>query len=140
MWTENLAEFVKERVSKCYWELDENCATATLNILSEVFEIELNSQTVDAALGMHGAGKYGAQCGLVEGTLMFLGIFGRQNNMQDEIIIDVCRDFAKQFEDKFNSLQCRVLRPQGFNSDNSLHLCERLKCQEVEFAIKYISR
>ena len=34
---------------------------------------------LDAALGMHGAGKYGAQCGLAEGTLIFLGTFGRAN-------------------------------------------------------------
>jgi len=31
-------------------------------------------QLLDAAVGMHGAGKYGAQCGLVEGSLMFIGL------------------------------------------------------------------
>ena len=132
-------EFVKTRVFKYYWKDDINCATTTLKILSEVFEIELNKQVIDAAIGMHGAGKYGAQCGLVEGTLMFLGIFGRENNIPDNIIVDSCREFANQFENEFNSLQCSILRPEGFHPDNPPHLCEPLTCKAVEFSINFIS-
>ena len=132
-------EFVKTRVFKYYWKDDINCATTTLKILSEVFEIELNKQVIDAAIGMHGAGKYGAQCGLVEGTLMFLGIFGRENNIPDNIIVDSCREFANQFENKFKSLQCSILRPEGFHPDNPPHLCEPLTCKAVEFSINFIS-
>ena len=132
-------EFVKTRVFKYYWKDDINCATTTLKILSEVFEIELNKQVIDAAIGMHGAGKYGAQCGLVEGTLMFLGIFGRENNIPDNIIVDSCREFADQFENKFKSLQCSILRPEGFHPDNPPHLCEPLTCKAVEFSINFIS-
>ena len=132
-------EFVKTRVFKYYWKDDINCATTTLKILSEVFEIELNKQVIDAAIGMHGAGKYGAQCGLVEGTLMFLGIFGRENNIPDNIIVDSCREFANQFENKFKSLQCSILRPEGFHPDNPTHLCEPLTCKAVEFSINFIS-
>jgi C_GCAxxG_C_C family probable redox protein len=132
-------EFVKTRVSKYYWKDDINCATTTLNILSEAFEIKLNKQIIDAALGMYGAGEYGAQCGLVEGTLMFLGISGRENNIPDNIIIQSCREFAKQFENEFNSLQCSILRPEGFHPDNPPHICEPLTCKAVEFSIKFIS-
>ncbi len=132
-------EFVKRKVSKYYWKDDMNCAATTLKILSEAFEIELNKQIVDAAIGMHGAGEYGAQCGLVEGTLMFLGIFGRENNIPHNIIVQSCREFAKQFENKFNSLQCSILRPEGFHSDNPPHICEPLTCKAVEFSIKFIS-
>ncbi len=132
-------EFVKTRVFKYYWKDDINCATTTLKILSEVFEIELNKQVIDAAIGMHGAGKYGAQCGVVEGTLMFLGIFGRENNIPDNIIVDSCREFANQFENEFNSLQCSILRPEGFHPDNPPHLCEPLTCKAVEFSINFIS-
>ena len=52
-----MAELVKERVSKYYWNEDVNCATATLMILSEVFELKLDKQVLDAATGMHGAGE-----------------------------------------------------------------------------------
>ena len=136
---ENIAKFVKERVSHCYWKHDRNCATTVLCILSEIFEIELNKQTFDAALAMHGAGKYGAQCGLVEGTIMFMGVFGRQNNIHDDDTIDVCREFARKFESRFGSLLCGVLRPEGFRDDNPLHICEQITCEAIEFAVLHVS-
>jgi len=132
-------EFVKKTVFKYYWEEDINCATTTLKTLSKVFKIELNSQVIDAAQGMHGAGEYGAQCGLVEGTLMFLGIFARKNNIPDNAIVNSCKEFAEQFENRFNSLQCSILRPEGFHLDNPPHMCETPTCQAVEFSINFIS-
>jgi C_GCAxxG_C_C family probable redox protein len=137
---EDIATFVKEQVSQCYWKYDINCATTVLCILSEIFEIELNNQTFDAALAMHGAGKYGAQCGLVEGTIMFIGVFGRQNNIHDRGTIDACRDFARKFESRFGSLLCSVLRPEGFSDDNPLHMCEQITCEAIECAALHVSR
>ena len=132
-------EFLKKRVSRYYWKDGINCATTTLKILSEAFEVDLDEQVVDAALGMHGAGEYGAQCGLVEGTLMFLGIYGRGNSIPDNVIVQFCREFANQFENEFGSLQCSVLRPEGFHPDNAPHICEPLTCRAVEFSIRYIT-
>lgn len=132
-------EFVKRRVAHYYWQDDLNCATTMLRILAETFGIDLHKQIVDAATGMHGAGKYGAQCGLVEGTLMFLGIFGGENSMPDTIVVDSCKEFARQFESQFNSLQCTILRPEGFHPENRPHICEPLTCQAAEFSIHYIS-
>ncbi len=117
-------DFVKSRVAQCYWQNDFNCATTSLKILSEYFSIDLNSQIFDSALGMHGAGKYGAQCGLVEGPLLFTGILGRSLKMDDESIIKACNDFAGAFEKRFGSLQCSILRPQGFSPENPPHICE----------------
>ena len=88
---------------------------------------------------MHGAGKYGAQCGLVEGTLMFIGILGRTLNISDDDIVNSCNDFANQFENRFNSLLCNILRPEGFNPDNPSHLCEKLTCEAVCFNIDFIT-
>lgn len=135
----NKSQLVKTRVSQYYWENDFNCATTTLKILSETFALPLSEQVIDAAIGMHGAGQYGAQCGLVEGTLMFLGILGRENGVLDDRIIQTCRDFAVQFESRFGSLQCSVLRPQGFHPDNPPHICEPFTCKAVEFSIDFIS-
>jgi len=136
---EDIAKFVKEQVSQCYWKHDRNCATTVLYILSEIFEIQFNKQTFDAALAMHGAGKYGAQCGLVEGTIMFMGVFGRQNNIHDHDTIDACREFARKFESRFGSLLCSMLRPEGFNEDNPLHMCEQITCEAIEFAALHVS-
>jgi hypothetical protein len=130
---------IQIRVKEYYWQDDINCATTNLKILSEIFSIELSGQVIDAALGMHGAGKYGAQCGLVEGTLMFLGIIGRSKDISDDKIVDACNEFAKQFENRFQTLLCKVLRPEGFHQGNPPHLCEELTCEAVIFNVDFIS-
>ncbi len=130
---------IEEKVKKYYWENDLNCATTNLKILSETFDLELSDQIIDSALGMHGAGQYGAQCGLVEGTLMFIGILGRRGGIQDDHIVKSCKEFAQLFEKRYASLVCNILRPQGFSKDNPPHLCEDFTCQAVVFNIEFIS-
>ena len=109
-----------------------------MNILAEYFAIELHPQIIDAALGMHGAGRYGAQCGLVEGPLMFIGIWGRKHKLSDDDSCDLCNEFARQFELQFGSLLCSVLRPGGFKEDDPPHLCTPLTHKAVAFAIRFI--
>ncbi len=89
---------------------------------------------------MHGAGRYGAQCGLVEGALMFIGIIGKDKGMGKDTIVDHCREFARQFEQRFGSLSCSILRPQGFKEDNPPHLCEPLSIETVEFSKDFMVR
>jgi len=131
---------IKEKVKQYYWIDDYNCATTSIKILSEIYSINLAKQVVDAAIGMHGAGKYGAQCGLVEGTIMFIGILGRERNIPDFKIVEICRDFALQFDSRFGSLLCKILRPEGFHDNNPPHLCEKLTCEAVEFNVQFINR
>jgi hypothetical protein len=131
-------ELIGDRVSVYYWRDDINCATASLKILGEVFGIPMNDQVLDAALGMHGAGEYGAQCGLVEGPLMFLGIWGRANGLPDGETIGWCREFARRFEERFGTLLCRELRPEGFGPHNPGHPCEPLTVQSIGFAVAFI--
>jgi C_GCAxxG_C_C family probable redox protein len=133
----NQRDLVK-KVAQYYWEEDLNCATTTLKILSERLNIEVSDQVFSAATGMHGAGEYGAQCGLVEGTLMFLGIFAQHNNYPKDLAVTCCYEFARAFETAFTSLQCNVLRPEGFKENNPSHLCESLTCRAVEFSISFI--
>lgn len=133
-----IQKFIQSRVKKYYWEEDLNCATTTLMILSEHFDVNLSQQVLDSALGMHGAGEYGAQCGLVEGTLLFLGIWGRLQKIPDEAIVEACRCYARQFDLQFSSLDCRVLRPEGFHPDNPPHLCEGLTCDAVRFNLEFV--
>lgn len=111
-----------------------------LNILSEIHEINLDRQVINSAIGMHGAGGFGAQCGLVEGSLMFIGIWGREKGLSDETIINLCYCFAQEFEKKFNSMLCMQLRPQGFKPDNPPHLCEGLTKRAVKFTAKYLEK
>lgn len=129
---------VKAKVTKYYWQDDLNCAATTLQILADEFSLPLNQQVIDAAVGMHGAGRYGAQCGLVEGALLFLGIFGRANKLPDRKSINNCRNFARKFENEFGSLQCSILRPGGFTQNDPPHLCEDLTNRTVRFTIEFI--
>ncbi len=135
----DIKEFIQTRVKEYYWNEDNNCAIASLKILSEKFGIEISDQITDAALGMNGAGKYGAQCGLVEGALMFIGILGRNLNISDDDIVSSCNEFAGQFENRFKSLLCNILRPEGFNPNNPPHLCEKITCEAIYFNIEFIT-
>ena len=133
-------KFVQKRVKSYYWDADLNCARTTLKILSEKFEIDLSDQVIDSAAGLNGAGRYGAQCGLVEGMIMFLGILGKRIDIPEKGIEKCCRIFAVEFEKRFSSLLCIKLRPEGFNSKNPPHLCEKLTCNAVCYNIRFIER
>ncbi|MGC9324554.1 MAG: C-GCAxxG-C-C family (seleno)protein [Desulfomonilia bacterium] len=133
-----VSEFVGSRVHCFYWNEDRNCAYTSLKIYSEWFDIPLDPQVLDASLGMHGAGEYGAQCGLVEGCLMFIGIIGKAHGMDEDEIIGSCREFAVRFEHRFGSLECRTLRPEGFRDDNPPHICEHLSSDAICFGIEFI--
>ncbi len=131
-------DVIQSRVHQYYWKDNLNCATVVLKNLSETFGISLNQQVLDAAIGMHGAGGFRAQCGLVEGTLLFIGIFGKTRNISDQKIVELCRLFAQAFEHEFASLLCRELRPEGFTVDNPPHLCEQLTIRANLFSISFI--
>lgn len=135
-----LEEYIKSKVSGYYWNDDVNCATTMLKTVAELYEIELDRQVIQSAIGLHGAGGFGAQCGLVEGSLMLLGILGKENKLSTETIIALCYCFAQEFEEEFGSLLCKQLRPQGFKPDNPPHLCEGLTNRAVKFTAEYLER
>ena len=133
-------EFITERIHEYYWHNNLNCATTMLKILAEYFHIQLHAQVIDSAIGMHGAGCFGGQCGLVEGTLMFLGIYGAHKHLPEQNIIEACYAFADKFQLRFGSLLCRELRPEGFRPENPPHLCEPLTKDTIGFSLGYITR
>lgn len=122
------------RVHELYWEKDWNCARTMLLCLAERFDISLQPQTLHAATGMHGAGRFRAQCGLVEGALMFIGILGAECGAGDKKTAAQCYRFAEAFTARFGSLTCRDLRPGGFQPSDPPHACEALTVEAVTFA------
>ena len=132
-------ELVQHRVHHAYWDQEWNCAVTTLRILAELSCTTLDQQILDAAVGMHGGGGYRAQCGLVEGGLMFIGILGKGRGMSDDAVVQVCYSFAQAFERTFGSLLCRELRPEGFSKDNPSHLCEELTRRAILFDIEFLT-
>ncbi len=135
-----LDELVATRVRVMYREEDLNCAHVTLGILSEALDTEVTRQVFDSASGMPGgAGFYGAQCGLIQGAIMFIGILGRRRECSEEAIAQTCHDCVAEFEKKLGSLICREIRPEGFAEDNPPHLCEPRTIESIAWAARFIS-
>ena len=130
--------YICERVHSLYWDADINCARTMLICLSEMFEITLEEQTISSAIGLHGAGGFRAQCGLVEGGLMFIGIWGNLLGISEKEITSLCYRYAEAFEKKFGSIRCYDLRPNGFTPNDPPHMCEALTCEAVEFAYLFL--
>ena len=139
VWTMDWEYYIDQEVHRHYWEHDDTCAFTTLSIVSGLFAVPLESQVLDAALGMWGAGGQRAQCGLVEGALMFIGVLGSLRGLNRDRISRLCRDFAQGFEEKFGSLICRELRPEGFAPDNPPHICEDLSRRAIRFTTGFVA-
>lgn len=130
---------MRNRVREYHHIQDWHWAVTTLHILTEALHVDLSPQVLDAALGMHGASGYRVHCGLVEGALMAIGITGKEWCLDDEAIVEVCCEFAEQFEGRFGSLTCPELRPEGFSPDDPPHLCEELTREAVLLDIAFVS-
>ena len=127
-----------QRVHALYWNKNYNCARTTLACLGESFGLSIAPQTFHAATGMHGAGRFRAQCGLVEGSLMFIGIIGYRHAKADKEIAALCFRFAESFTSRFGSLLCRDLRPGGFQPSDPPHACETLTITAINFAQTFL--
>jgi len=93
---------------------------------------------MNAVIGMHGAGGFRAQCGLVEGALMFVEIFLADKGKKENEISEVCFQFAKKFTEKYVSLQCFDLRPNGFTNNDPPHACEKLTIDVIIYTYHYL--
>lgn len=129
---------IENSVHDLYWNRDLNCARTMLLCLGDSFHVSIDEQTLQAAIGMHGAGRFRAQCGLVEGALMFTGIIGARSGKTDKQIEALCFRFAEAFTARFGSLLCRDLRPGGFRPSDPPHACEALTVQAVSFAEAFL--
>lgn len=135
---------ITERVHQYYWENNISSTVTTLKILAECFGIELQDQIIDAALGMSGARTNRAQCGLIEGSLMFIGILGKDRGVSEKACIAFCQDLSNYFVQEYGSMQCKFLRPEGFYDENPPHLCEGLTtdviCKTVDIFSKWLKQ
>lgn len=105
-----------------YYDQDINCARTTLLCLGELFNLTAEPSVLKAAIGLHGAGGFRAQCGLVEGALMMIGIYFSEKGLSDEEIAQLCCQYVKRFTEEFGSLRCLELRPGGFTQSAPPHL------------------
>ena len=139
MWTMNWESYSEKEVHRHYWDHDDTCAFTTLAIVSDLFAIPLESQVMEAALGMWGAGGHRAQSGLVEGALMSIGVLGGQRGLNRDQISRLCKRYAGGFEEQFGSLICRELRPEGFAPGNPPHICEDLSKRAIRYTTRFLA-
>ena len=83
-------ERIVDLVHRCYWERNANCAYTTLYCLEHLTGQPVHPQLYQAVRGCHGAGGMGGQCGLVEGALLFLGLYGEVLGKNDEEVVALC--------------------------------------------------
>jgi hypothetical protein len=134
-----LVEIVADRVRVAYWDEDIPCVPTVLRTLGELFELEVIEQVYAACWGLNGAGNYGAQCGLVEGALMFISLLASREGIDTIVLWQACADFASDFEQRFGTLRCQKLRPEGFNDDDPPDVCEVLTVESIVFSAWFIS-
>lgn len=129
---------ISDIVNHSYYTLDVNCAKTTLITLSKLFDFKLEEQVVQSATAMNGAGRSRGQCGLVEGMLMFLGVFFAARGQCDDTIVRMARKFTQKFQKEFNSISCKELRPGGFRPEDPKHMCAPLTLKTVQFCYDFI--
>lgn len=134
----NNQTFIDEKINLYFCTLEHNCAETVLEMLAEKFDFPLSAQVIDSAVGLNGLGQYRAQCGLITAGVMFIGIVAQSQNRDKEYINDICRGLAQAFDKKFGSLDCRMLRPDGFKEENPPNLCKPLATDALTAIIDYI--
>ena len=94
-------------------------------------------QTLNAAVGLHGAGGYRAQCGLVRQSHVCRSLF-KWAWLGGGAIVSACYRFAEAFSGEFGSLTCSICVRADFSPDDPPHRCEALTCRAVEFTYKFM--
>lgn len=129
-----------ELIHHLYHDKDFNCAITTLHCLGKEFGVDIQQQVFDSAICLNGGGRFRAQCGLVEGTLMFIGICATERGMKKKEMMKIAYGFCEAFTARFHSLLCRDLRPGGFQKSDPPHMCEPLTRETVAFTIDYLKQ
>jgi C_GCAxxG_C_C family probable redox protein len=131
---------IAERVHHFYWDNDWPCVPTVLTTYKELFDVNISEDVIAASRGLGGGGEYGAQCGLLEANLIFIALFGKENNYTQQQINELCSQFCGRFEKKFESLLCRDIRPEGFVPENPPHLCEPRTVESMLLALEFFSK
>lgn len=129
---------IAEIVRHSYHKLNLNCAKVTLIALGGIFDCRIEPPLLLAATAMNGAGRTRGQCGLLEGSLMFMGLYFGGHGLNDRDVVNIAGRFVEGFKKSFGSTGCHELRPGGFKKSDPLHLCEGLTVRTIAFSRDFI--
>lgn len=136
----DLENFIDKEVHDNFWERDLNCSTNILMLLSQLNGIKLDKQVLYSVSGLHGVNPTISQCGLLTGSLMFLGIYAREKNIPNSQITKYYYDFSKYFQRKFGDTLCQSLNNEKENLGISPFSCEKLTKDVVTFTSSFIHK
>ena len=120
--------WLREQVRLYFTSGKYNCAMTTLKVLTEVFEVPLHPQVLDAAQVVYGAGNTGGLCGLVTGALMFVGLWGAKHHIPRDRLSPLTQGMVTQIRERFGSVQCEVLEND----------CSKLTFEMLSWLIPYL--
>jgi len=106
--------------------------------LSKLFDQNIVPPALQSAVALHGCGDHGDQCGLVEGAVMFIGIYHLERGWEKQDVAKLAYVLAETYRNRFGSLLCKDLRPGGFSEGDSSHLCENLTIGSIAFTYQFI--
>jgi len=101
---------IQTRVSELFNTGKYNCSMTTLAVFSELSNVPISQQTMNAAQMMPGAGGVGDLCGFISGCLMFVGVWGGYHNLPQADLRDMSHRLSQSIQERFGSLHCRDLR------------------------------
>lgn len=135
-----LEELVAKRIDVYYGEPKLSCVHAMLKILAEVFQVDVSREIYDASAGMAGGGgRFGGQCGLIQGGILFIGIVSARLAVDQDTLKQHCFDYSALAEKELGSLLCREIRPEGFAEGNPPDLCKPRTIQSIVSTSKFIA-
>ena len=120
--------WLQEQVRLYFTSGKYNCTMTTLKVLTEVFEVPLHPQVLDAARMAPGAGGTGGLCGLVTGALMFVGLWDAQHRIPRDQLWPLTQGMMAEIRERFGSVQCEVLEND----------CSKLTFEMLSFLIPYL--
>ncbi len=127
-------------VDKYYTKMRYNCDRTMLLALGELFEQKIDKQVIDSAVGQHVAGIR-KQCGFVEGTLMFIGIYFAQMGKDDKQIGRICKDYMTSYIDEFEYPMCSDIRTKILKlKDDNLGQCADMAKRTIKHSYEFINK
>lgn len=127
----DIKEKIKSLIQKYAGKQEMGCSATVLSVLSDLFNIKVEKQVMACLIGMEGGSNFKNDCGLLDGSLMFIGIMLSQQGLPEPLTKGICRQFTGSFEIEFGESSV-------INSCSNEGTCLSLTPENIFFVYKFI--
>jgi hypothetical protein len=117
---------LRERVERYFVSGQYNCTMTALAVLFEAYEMAPDPRLLGAGQCMPGVGGSGGLCGLVSGTLIFLGVWGYERGLHRSALAPGCAFVVESVRRRFGSTSCAALQTEEGCGDLVLAYLEEI--------------